>query len=79
MKPEKLDEARRWLKSGLANDEQTRVLKIFERTFGCYIMESEEAKTLREDSELLRGQESMGLEYSSYMYVYVFSGLKQCV
>jgi len=47
--PAKLEETRRWLKSGLANEEQLRVLKMFERTFGCYIMESDEAKALREE------------------------------
>merc|ERR1711971_138624 len=47
--PKKLEEARHWLKSGLANDEQTRTLKMFERTFSCYIMESDEAKVLREE------------------------------
>jgi oligoendopeptidase F len=49
MQPEKLEETRRWIKSGLANEEQKRVLKIFERTFSCYIMESDEAKALREE------------------------------
>mmetsp|Transcript_36260 Transcript_36260/g.91287 ORF Transcript_36260/g.91287 Transcript_36260/m.91287 type:complete len:637 (-) Transcript_36260:178-2088(-) len=54
--PVRLQETRRWLKSGIASEEQTRVLKIFERTFGCYIMESSEAKDLREKSTKLEGE-----------------------
>jgi len=56
--PTRLEETRKWLSSGEATAEQTKTLKIFERTFGCYIMESAEAKTLRE--EAIQLEETLG-------------------
>lgn len=51
----RLEETRKWLAGGEAGAEQTKTLKMFERTFGCYIMESEEAKKLRGDATQLEG------------------------
>lgn len=52
---DRLEATRRWLKSGLASEEQTRTLKIFERTISCYVMEDPEAKALREEATKLEG------------------------
>ena len=49
----KLKTTREWL--GKATGDDVRTLKTFERTFGCYIMESEEAKRLRTTSTELEG------------------------
>ena len=35
-----LEETRAWLKKGGGSDEQRKTLQIFEKTLGCYIMES---------------------------------------
>ena len=35
-----LEETRAWLKKGGGSDEQRKTLRIFEKTLGCYIMES---------------------------------------
>ena len=51
----KLDRARELLKSEGLTDEQKKVLGMFERTFKCYIMESDEAKKLREESMKIEG------------------------
>lgn len=51
----KLDRARELLKAPGATDEQKKVLSMFERTFKCYIMESDEAKKLREESMKTEG------------------------
>jgi len=37
------------------SDSETRTLKIFERTFGCYIMEAPEARELRASSTRAEG------------------------
>ena len=48
-----------WLeqKGDLTEDER-KVLKIFERTFKCYIMENPEARRLREESTATEVEES---------------------
>merc|ERR1719507_417939 len=48
--PSRLEATKKWLASGVASEEQLGVLKIFERTFKCYIMESDEAKRMREET-----------------------------
>jgi len=52
---EKLEETRELLKSADLSDEDRKTLKIFERTFGCYIMESEVALQLREQCTKTEG------------------------
>mmetsp|Transcript_27964 Transcript_27964/g.82224 ORF Transcript_27964/g.82224 Transcript_27964/m.82224 type:complete len:689 (-) Transcript_27964:163-2229(-) len=37
------------------SDEQRKVLSTFERVFGCYIMESDEAKRMREEATSIEG------------------------
>lgn len=54
--PKKLQDTRQMLESGVASEEQKAVLRLFERTFKCYIMESEEAKALREEITGMEGQ-----------------------
>lgn len=51
----KLEQSRKWLQDGSLSSEQAKVLKVFERTFGCYIMESEEARKFREEATKLEG------------------------
>mmetsp|Transcript_23191 Transcript_23191/g.45019 ORF Transcript_23191/g.45019 Transcript_23191/m.45019 type:complete len:630 (-) Transcript_23191:185-2074(-) len=51
----KLDKTRELLASPDITPDQTKVLKMFERTFGCYIMESKEAQKLREESMTIEG------------------------
>jgi len=50
----KLAKTRDLLKSADGDDATT--LKMLERTFGCYIMESEEAQRLREESTKIEGE-----------------------
>jgi len=54
--PELLRKTRGWLASGVANEEQLKILKVFERTFQCYIMESPSAKSLREECTQIEGK-----------------------
>jgi len=51
----KLAEARKWLDDPSASEDQKKTLKMFIRTFGCYIMESAEAKALREEAMKIEG------------------------
>jgi len=52
----KLEKTREFLaKKDELSEEQTKTLKIFERTFGCYIMESPVARDKREESMKLEG------------------------
>jgi len=52
----KLQATRSYLADASAlTPEQTKTLKVFERTFGCYIMESAEAKTLRNSATEIEG------------------------
>jgi len=47
----KLEKTRKFLaQKDELSDEQMKTLKIFERTFGCYIMESDVARDKREES-----------------------------
>ena len=52
---EKLKATREYLKAGPTGDEM-KTLKMFERTFGCYIMESEEALALRKEGTAIEGK-----------------------
>ena len=46
-----LSTARRLLeRAGELSGEQEKTLRLFARTFGCYIMESDEARKLREEA-----------------------------
>eukprot|EP00931_Biecheleriopsis_adriatica_P004309 TRINITY_DN106001_c0_g1_i1.p1 TRINITY_DN106001_c0_g1~~TRINITY_DN106001_c0_g1_i1.p1 ORF type:complete len:701 (+),score=160.91 TRINITY_DN106001_c0_g1_i1:23-2104(+) len=47
--PGRLAETRKWIESGVADEKQAKTLDMFVRTFQCYIMESEEALTLRKE------------------------------
>lgn len=65
----RLDTTREWMKSGEASPEQLKCLHIFERTFLCYIMESEEAAALRTstmgaEGELEARRSTMSLGYN---------------
>lgn len=51
--PERLAETRRWIQCAGASEEQLNTLKMFERTFKCYIMESPTALQLREEGTSL--------------------------
>ena len=53
--PAHLAETRRLLASGAATPSQARVLTVFERSFACYQMESEEA-ALREEVTKMEGE-----------------------
>ena len=52
---EKLAQTRELLSSTDITDEERKTLKIFERTFGCYIMESADALKLRETCMQIEG------------------------
>ncbi len=52
---EKLEQTRALLGSSGLTDDEHKTLKMFERTFGCYIMESPEALTLREECMKIEG------------------------
>lgn len=55
----KLARTRELLSTVSAEDEDpmtAKTLKMFERTFGCYIMESEEAKKLRSEATAIEGK-----------------------
>jgi hypothetical protein len=53
--PAKLERTRELLKSAELAPEQRKVLALFERTFKCYIMESADAKRLREEATKIEG------------------------
>lgn len=52
----KLKKTRELLESVPADSDHAKTLKMLERTFGCYIMESEEAKALRSEATKIEGQ-----------------------
>mmetsp|Transcript_23259 Transcript_23259/g.36369 ORF Transcript_23259/g.36369 Transcript_23259/m.36369 type:complete len:664 (+) Transcript_23259:84-2075(+) len=52
---EKLSKTRELLKAVPEDSVEAKTLKMLERTFGCYIMESEEAKTLRAEATKIEG------------------------
>lgn len=52
----KLKQTRDFLDLVPADSDHAKTLKMLERTFGCYIMESEEAKTLRAEATKIEGQ-----------------------
>jgi hypothetical protein len=52
----KLAKTRELLKLVPDGSEEAKTLKMLERTFGCYIMESEEAKKLRGEATKIEGQ-----------------------
>ena len=53
----KLSTARRLLeRAGELSGEQEKTLRLFARTFGCYIMESDEARKLREEATAIEGE-----------------------
>jgi oligoendopeptidase F len=52
---EKLSQTRELLKVVPEDSMEAKTLKMLERTFGCYIMESEEAKTLRAEATKIEG------------------------
>ena len=54
--PETLQKARELIKSGGANEEQLKVLKVIERTIGCYLIEDADAVKLKEDVTKLEGE-----------------------
>jgi oligoendopeptidase F len=54
--PAKLEKTREFLKADGLGEEELKTLKIFERTFGCYIMESDIAREKREESMKLEGK-----------------------
>jgi hypothetical protein len=53
---EKLAETRALIETGAATPEQLKVLRIFEKTFKSYIMESVEARAERERATVLEGE-----------------------
>eukprot|EP00928_Gymnodinium_smaydae_P043115 TRINITY_DN28960_c0_g1_i1.p1 TRINITY_DN28960_c0_g1~~TRINITY_DN28960_c0_g1_i1.p1 ORF type:complete len:655 (+),score=164.82 TRINITY_DN28960_c0_g1_i1:46-1965(+) len=60
--------ARRYLASGACTKEQAHVLKIFDRTFSCYLMSSDEAVALRNkitkmESDLEQKRNNLTLGY----------------
>jgi hypothetical protein len=60
---------REWRAKGVGSAEQQRVLVCFEKTFLCYIMESDEAKALREkgaelENELQANRNTLQLGYT---------------
>lgn len=52
----RLAETREWLKRGGGSEQQLKVLKVFERTFSCYIMDSAECKALFEELTKLEAE-----------------------
>ena len=52
----KLAKARDLLKTVDPDSSEAKTLKMLERTFGCYIMESEDAKKLRAETTKIEGQ-----------------------
>ena len=52
----KLAKTREFLKLVPENSVEATTLHMFERTFGCYIMESEDAKKLRTEATTIEGQ-----------------------
>ena len=52
---DRLATTREWVKKGVGSAEQRKVLAIFAKTFGCYIMESDEAKSLRAEATRIEG------------------------
>ena len=52
----KLAKTRDLLGSVPADSTEAKTLKMLERTFGCYIMESEEAQTLRSEATKIEGK-----------------------
>lgn len=53
----KLAKTRQFLEETMAGDgKYEKTLRMLERTFGCYIMESEEAKTLRSEATAIEGK-----------------------
>ena len=52
---EKLAQTREYLASSDLTDEERKTLKMFERTFGCYIMENPEGLVLREQCMKIEG------------------------
>jgi hypothetical protein len=52
----KLAKTREFLKFVPENSVEATTLHMFERTFGCYIMESEDAKKLRTEATTIEGQ-----------------------
>ena len=52
----KLTKTRELLKEVEKGSLEEKTLKMLERTFGCYIMESEEAKKLRSEATKIEGQ-----------------------
>ena len=52
----KLSKTRELLKVVPEDSVEAKTLKMLERTFGCYIMESEEAKTLRAEATGIEGK-----------------------
>mmetsp|Transcript_29894 Transcript_29894/g.62093 ORF Transcript_29894/g.62093 Transcript_29894/m.62093 type:complete len:689 (+) Transcript_29894:84-2150(+) len=52
----KLAKTREFLKAIPEESPHLKTLKMFERTFGCYIMESEDAKALRAECTKIEGQ-----------------------
>lgn len=52
----KLAQTREFLKVVPEDSPHAKTLKMLERTFGCYIMESEEAKALRAEATKIEGQ-----------------------
>ena len=52
---EKLEQTRALLASGEVTDDERKTLTMFERTFGCYIMESADALKLREECMKIEG------------------------
>jgi len=52
----KLAMTRDFLKSVPEDSDHAKTLKMLERTFGCYIMESEEAQTLRSEATKIEGE-----------------------
>lgn len=52
---EKLAQTREYLASSDLTDDERKTLKMFERTFGCYIMENPEGLVLREQCMKIEG------------------------
>jgi len=48
-------QVKEWMSSGKGSEDQKKVLRIFDRTFSCYLMSSEEATKLRERITQLEG------------------------
>ena len=67
--PALLEETRKWKTAGGGNDSQNRCLDIFERTFSTYIMEDDDAVTVREEILAMEGKLEEARAFLALSYV----------